>query len=190
MFTRYVEMGLPNLLTFLRIALIIPFCILFYVDTDTARWVQIVIFLVACATDYFDGYLARTLGQFSKIGRFLDPIADKLLVAVTLLFLSGKGVITGVNMIPAAIILSREILVSGLREFLAELHVPMPVTKMARWKTTIQLTALCGLLGATGGWFTIFIRNLGLLSLWLAALLTILTGYDYFRAALGFLKKE
>lgn len=182
-------MNWPNILTILRIVLILPFCILFYVDAPEARWAQVGIFLVACATDYLDGYLARALGQLSRIGQWLDPIADKLLVAITILFLVGKDIIADINMVPAAIILSREILVSGLREFLADLQLPLPVTRMAKWKTTIQLAALCWLLGPDGGWFLTFVRDLGLVSLWVAAVLTVLTGYDYFKASLVFFKK-
>jgi CDP-diacylglycerol--glycerol-3-phosphate 3-phosphatidyltransferase len=141
-------------------------------------------------TDYFDGYLARAQGQISKLGQFLDPIADKIMVAAVIMMLvssrkmSGEPVIHGLHIIPALIILLREIIVSGLREFLAESQVSMPVSALAKWKTTLQLVALGALI--LGGAFPaqVWVHNVGLASLWAAAALTLLTGYDYLRTGI------
>src|SRR3989338_3460936 len=133
---------LPNFLTFVRIALIPVVVGLFYFDRPCSNWLAAAFFILACVTDYLDGYFARTLKQTTRFGVFLDPIADKLLVAATLLMLVGFNRIEGISLIPAVIILCREILVSGLREFLAEVHVSVPVTRLAKWKTGIQMVAL------------------------------------------------
>ena len=152
-----------------------------------------IIFVLYCMvgiTDYFDGYLARAQGQISRLGQFLDPIADKIMVAAVIMMLvssrkmSGEPVIHGLHIIPALIILLREIIVSGLREFLAELQVSMPVSALAKWKTTLQLVALGALI--LGGAFPaqVWVHNVGLASLWAAAALTLITGYDYLRTGI------
>ncbi len=175
---------LPNLLTFMRIALIPVVVVLFYFDRPLSNWLAAFFFILACITDYLDGYFARALKQTTRFGIFLDPIADKLLVAAILLMLVGFGRIQGLSLIPAVIILCREILVSGLREFLAEAHVSVPVTKLAKWKTGIQMGALSLLIIEHIPGFPIPIDEIGILGLWVAALLTLITGFDYLRAGL------
>ena len=169
---------IPNFLTIIRIALIPVVVVLFYFDRPLSNWIVASIFIVACITDYLDGYFARVLKQTSKLGIFLDPIADKLLVAATLLMLVGFGRIQGLSLIPAVIILCREILVSGLREFLAEAHVSVPVTRLAKWKTAIQMIALTLLIIEDIQGFFLPIAAIGILGLWVAALLTLITGFD------------
>ncbi|MDH3912909.1 MAG: CDP-diacylglycerol--glycerol-3-phosphate 3-phosphatidyltransferase, partial [Rhodospirillales bacterium] len=143
--------SLPNLLTLLRIVIIPILVPLFYLDGAYPRWLACGLFGLAAITDYFDGYLARHLNEVSPLGRFLDPIADKLLVAAVILMLVGMDSIQGVVILPALVILCREILVSGLREYLAEIRVPMPVSSLAKWKTVIQMFALGFLIvGDTG----------------------------------------
>lgn len=173
---------IPNMLTIGRIAAIPLLVItLIFLDAPLANWVAFSFYTVACVTDFFDGYLARALGQQSVFGRFLDPIADKLLVASVLLVLVGVDRINDVTVLPAAVILCREILVSGLREFLAEVRVPMPVTALAKWKTTMQMLALGFLLvGPAGPDFgPLTTTEVGIIGLWGAALLTLVTGADY-----------
>ena len=171
--------SLPNLLTLYRIA-IIPVLLLFvYVNQDWARWVALLLYASACITDYFDGYLARNRGEVSALGRFLDPIADKLLVASVILLLVAVGSITGYVILPALVILCREILVSGLREYLAEIRVPLPVSNLAKWKTLIQMVALGVLIVGPAGPALLQVQLSGEIGLWLAAGLTLITGYDY-----------
>lgn len=174
----------PNLLTFMRIALIPVIVCLFYFDRPWSNWIAALFFIAACITDYLDGYFARTLKQTTRFGIFLDPVADKLLVAATLLMLVGFGRIQGLSLIPAVIILCREILVSGLREFLAEVRVSIPVTRLAKWKTGIQMTALSLLIIETIPGVPFSLDPLGIIGLWVAALLTLITGFDYLRAGL------
>ncbi|MBX3568192.1 MAG: CDP-diacylglycerol--glycerol-3-phosphate 3-phosphatidyltransferase [Rhizobiaceae bacterium] len=182
--------NLPNMLTYGRI-LAVPLVVLcFYLEgklqsTDFARWSALAIFLLASITDYFDGYLARAWQQTSNIGRMLDPIADKLLVSTCLLLLAADTdrTIAGWSLWAAIIILCREVLVSGLREYLAELKVSVPVTQLAKWKTTAQMVAIAFLLlGPAGDKIVPYWTQLGITLLWLSALLTLYTGYDYFRA--------
>lgn len=188
---RHVALTLPNLLTYARILAVPAVVGCFYFDGHTARWIALAIFIAAAVTDFFDGYLARAWQQQSALGRMLDPIADKLLVSVCLLLLVAKGDIGGWSLIAAIIILCREILVSGLREFLAELRVSVPVTKLAKWKTTVQLVALALLLAGPAGEEVLPGTELsGLVTLWIAAVLTLYTGYDYFRAGIGHLIEE
>ncbi|MCH7863801.1 MAG: CDP-diacylglycerol--glycerol-3-phosphate 3-phosphatidyltransferase [Proteobacteria bacterium] len=178
---------LPNILTFSRI-LAIPLVIglLLFVNDPLGSWLAFTVYTFACITDFFDGYLARAWHQQSAFGRFLDPIADKLLVASVLLVLVGIDRISGLTVLPAAVILCREILVSGLREFLAEVRVSVPVTALAKWKTTIQMLALGFLLvGPSGPDFgPLTTTEVGIWGLWGAALLTLFTGYDYLVAGL------
>lgn len=177
--------SLPNLLTYGRIAAVPAILLCAFSEDDWARWVSVLVFIAAGITDYFDGYLARALDQQSSLGRMLDPIADKLLVAVCLLILVYLETIGGLSLIAAAIILSREILVSGLREFLADLRVSVPVTWLAKWKTTVQMVAIGVLLACPAG--DRLIPNLtgfGTALLWLAAALTLYTGWDYFRSSI------
>jgi len=175
--------SLPNLLTLSRIV-VIPLVIgLFYVDGDAARWAGCALFVAAAVTDWFDGYLARSWNQVSKFGRFLDPIADKLLVASVLFMLVAFDRLSTVSFLPALVIVLREILVSGLREFLAEVRVGLPVSRLAKWKTGIQMTAIPVLMVGDAATF-MPTRQLGEVGLWIAALLTIVTGWDYLRSGL------
>ena len=188
--------NIPNLLTYGRILAVPVIVVCFFVEgelasSDFARWTALAIFVVASLTDFLDGYLARIWNQTSNIGRMLDPIADKLLVASILLLVAADGTIAGWSLWAAIIILCREILVSGLREYLAALRVSVPVTKLAKWKTTAQLIAIGFLLaGEAGDQVIPFTTQLGLLLLWLSALFTIYTGYDYFRAGIHHLIAE
>ncbi|MAU95763.1 MAG: CDP-diacylglycerol--glycerol-3-phosphate 3-phosphatidyltransferase [Fulvimarina sp.] len=183
-------LSLPNILTYARIVCVPLVVMCFFLEgqlrsPDYARWTALGIFVVASITDYFDGYLARAWNQSSTIGRMLDPIADKLLVAAVLLLLAAEGSIAGWSLWAAIIILCREILVSGLREYLAELKVSVPVTRLAKWKTTIQMISIAFLLaGPAGDKFLPGITQVGLALLWVSALVTLYTGYDYFRAGL------
>jgi cardiolipin synthase len=175
---------LPNLLTLSRIAVIPILVGLFFLDGAAPRWVTLGFFTLAGITDFFDGYLARTRGQYSALGRFLDPVADKILIAVVILMLVAFDRISGLTVLPALVILVREIMISGLREFLAELHVGVPVSRLAKWKTTIQMFALGFLIvgDASPDWIpAILIGDIGV---WLAAGLTLITGYDYLQAGL------
>ena len=159
------------------------------------RWLALGIFIAAGATDFFDGYFARIWGQQSSFGRMLDPIADKLLVASCLLMLAANATIRGWSLWAAIVILCREILVSGLREYLAELRVSVPVTALAKWKTVLQLVAVGFLIAGDAGdhLFAVLsmgripeslmaVTFIGLTLLWLSAILTLYTGWDYFRA--------
>jgi cardiolipin synthase (CMP-forming) len=185
-----VPMTLPNLLTLARILAIPVVVALLYFATPVTAWAALAVYTVACVTDWFDGYLARAWKLTSAFGRALDPIADKLLVGAVLLVLVGTGVIYGLHLIAALIILLREILVSGLREVLAGTRVSLPVTQLARWKTGIQMVALGVLIVADRGASIIpYLRDLpigtiGLGGLWIAGLLTLKTGYDYTAAGL------
>ena len=185
-------LNIPNMLTYGRI-LAVPLIVLcFFLEgrlrsSDFARWSALAIFILASLTDYLDGYLARIWEQTSNIGRMLDPIADKLLVATCLLLLAADTdrTIAGWSLWAAIIILCREILVSGLREYLAELKVSVPVTRLAKWKTTIQMVAIGFLLaGPAGDKLIPYTTQIGIALLWIAAIITIYTGYDYFRAGL------
>jgi cardiolipin synthase (CMP-forming) len=188
--------SVPNLLTYARIAAV-PAVVACMYWTDILqgglwlRWVALAIFIAAGVTDFFDGYFARAWGQHSTFGRMLDPIADKLLVASCLLMLAANGTIKGWSLWAAIVILCREILVSGLREYLAELRVSVPVTRLAKWKTTGQLVAIGFLvLGDAGDRILPVVTPIGLTLLWLSALLTLYTGYDYFRAGVRHLIEE
>ena len=171
--------NLPNLLTLSRIFVIVPIVGLFWVDGGWPRWATLGLYAAACITDFFDGYLARARGEISRFGRFLDPVADKLLIASVILMLCAFERITGVAILAAVVILCREILVSGLREFLATLRTGLPVSNLAKWKTTIQMFALGFLIvGAEApGWVPA--TTIGGIGLWVAAVLTLITGYDY-----------
>lgn len=184
-------LSLPNLLTYARIALVPAVCGCMFVGGDAARWLALALFTLAAVSDFFDGYLARIWGQSSPLGRMLDPIADKLLVSACLLMLCAVNTITGWSLWAAVVILCREVLVSGLREFLAELRVSVPVTKLAKWKTTAQLISLGFLLaGPAGDKVLPHNTDIGLALLWASAILTLYTGYDYFRAGLRFVLED
>ncbi|MCE3230094.1 MAG: CDP-diacylglycerol--glycerol-3-phosphate 3-phosphatidyltransferase [Alphaproteobacteria bacterium] len=176
--------SIPNLLTLSRIALIPIIMAAFYTDNHLGRWVAALAFISACFTDFLDGYVARLWSQTSRFGQLLDPIADKLLVASTLLMLVGFGRIRPVSFLPALIILCREILVSGLREFLSGLQVQMPVTLLAKWKTAAQMIAISLLLIGDISPFGGAVNLIGEGLLWVAAILTLMTGYAYLRLSL------
>ncbi|KAA5607217.1 CDP-diacylglycerol--glycerol-3-phosphate 3-phosphatidyltransferase [Roseospira marina] len=181
--------ALPNAMTLARIALIPVIVATFYIPGPEARWVAAGLFVIAAVTDYLDGWLARKLQVVSDFGRFLDPIADKLLVAAILVMLAGFDRLSDVALVAAVVILFREILVSGLREFLAGRSIGMPVTMLAKWKTTAQLVALPLLLvgdAATLGGLPLDWP--GELLLWVAALLTAQTGYIYLRQGLAHMR--
>lgn len=175
---------IPNYLTFMRI-LVIPVIVLtFYFPGIFWAWFGCGLFILASVTDWFDGYLARKFKSTSSLGRVLDPIADKLLVAATLLMMAAYDRLGYTGLLPAVIIMCREVLVSGLREFLAEIKVGLPVTRLAKWKTGFQMTAIPMLLVADySPWFCYF-GEIGEVLIWFAALLTIVTGYDYLRSGL------
>jgi cardiolipin synthase len=184
--------NLPNMLTYGRIIAVPLIVLCFFLEgrlksSDFARWSALFIFAAASITDYFDGYFARAWQQTSNIGRMLDPIADKLLVATCLLLLAADTdrTIAGWSLWAAIIILCREILVSGLREYLAGLKVSVPVTQLAKWKTTIQMLAIGMLLaGPALDKLLPYSTQAGIALLWVSAIVTLYTGYDYFRAGL------
>ncbi|UGV25403.1 CDP-diacylglycerol--glycerol-3-phosphate 3-phosphatidyltransferase [Rhodopseudomonas boonkerdii] len=189
-------MTLPNILTYARIAAVpvVVGCIYWQSSMDGPlwlRWVAVAVFLAAAITDFLDGYYARIWNQQSSFGRMLDPIADKLLVASCLLMLASDATINRWTLWAAIVILCREILVSGLREYLAGLRVSVPVTKLAKWKTAAQLVAIGFLLaGEAGDVLFGYVTFTGIVLLWLSAIVTIYTGYDYFRAGVRHLFEE
>ncbi|MBL4646963.1 MAG: CDP-diacylglycerol--glycerol-3-phosphate 3-phosphatidyltransferase [Rhizobiales bacterium] len=182
---RSAVFNVPNILTYGRILAVPAVVGSLFLAGDFGRWLGFSLFIIASITDFLDGYLARAWHQQSALGRMLDPIADKLLISVTLIVLCADQTITGMSIWAAVIILMREISVSGLREFLAELRVSVPVTQMAKWKTAFQMVALACLLAGTAGDKIIpYVSEAGGILLWLAAILTLYTGYDYFRAGI------
>jgi len=189
-------LALPNILTYARIAAVpVVVGLLFWQSILGGelwlRWAALAIFIAAGVTDILDGYLARMWGQQSSLGRMLDPIADKLLVASSLLMLAAGTTIRGWALLAAIIILCREILVSGLREFLAELRVSLPVTQLAKWKTAGQLVAIGFLIAGEAGEKVLPITiEIGITLLWLSALVTLYTGWDYLRAGLRYMIDE
>jgi CDP-diacylglycerol--glycerol-3-phosphate 3-phosphatidyltransferase len=180
---------LPNILTLSRIFTVpILVGLLWYPGWELGYGLGFALYCLMGITDYFDGYLARAQGAVSRLGQFLDPIADKIMIAAVIVMLVGTrhdaASITGLHLIPALIILLREIAVSGLREFLAGLRVSVPVSQLAKWKTTLQMVAFGALIlaGALPNQF--WIKQVGLVSLWAAAVLTVITGWDYLRVGL------
>jgi cardiolipin synthase (CMP-forming) len=173
-------LNFANILTMSRIAAIPAIVGLLLVQGLVWHWIALALFVLACVTDWFDGYVARRLDQVSPLGRFLDPIADKLVVAAVLLVLVAIDHIDGWSVLAALVILCREILVSGLREFLAELRVGVPVSMLAKWKTTVQMVALGFLIVAKPeSQVPINAMLIGEILLWIAAVMTVVTGYDY-----------
>jgi CDP-diacylglycerol--glycerol-3-phosphate 3-phosphatidyltransferase len=177
-----------NLLTLSRIAAIPLVVACLWLDRGWSQWLSMILFVAAAVTDWFDGYFARRYHQISRLGRFLDPIADKLLVAAALLMLVHSGPLRGIHVLAALIILAREILVSGLREFLAELRVGLPVSALAKWKTGVQMVAI-GLL-LVGDAASTTVTTIGLWAIWIAAGLTLITGYDYMRMGLRHMAED
>jgi len=181
-------LNLPNVLTLSRIAAIPLLVACFWLERGWAQWLSMILFMAAGITDWFDGYFARRYHQISRLGRFLDPIADKLLVAAALVMLVDNGQLRGVHVLAALIILAREILVSGLREFLAELRVSLPVSQLAKWKTAAQMAAIAVLL--LGDAAPPIVTQIGLVLIWVAAGLTLITGYDYLRTGLRHMAED
>lgn len=175
---------LPNLLTLSRIIAIPLFCAAFWLPGAWSAWVPLAIFSLAGFTDWADGVLARRMGQMSELGRFLDPVADKLLVAAAIVMLVATDRISGLLVLAAVVIMCREVLVAGLREFLAELRVKVPVTKLAKWKTTAQMIAIGFLIVGHHGPLILPVELIGDTLLWVAALLTLYTGWDYLQSGL------
>jgi len=177
---------LPNILTMMRI-FVIPILVwaFFIEDQLLASWIATVTFFFAGISDFFDGYLARLSGSVSKIGQFLDPIADKLMVAAVLIMVVAMQWVEGVHVIAAVLIMGREILISGLREFLGGQNVVVEVSQIAKWKTAVQMLALghlCGVYAGASIGYPAY--EIGLVLLWGATALTLYTGYDYLKAGL------
>jgi CDP-diacylglycerol--glycerol-3-phosphate 3-phosphatidyltransferase len=182
---------LPNLLTLSRIFAVPILVFLLWKPAPYDYLFTFVLYCIVGITDYFDGYLARAQGNISRLGQFLDPIADKIMVAAVLVMLMASRkadgappIIQDFAVIPAIVILLREIIVSGLREFLAPLNVSVPVSQLAKWKTTLQLVALGALILSGGFPHQLWIHQVGIVSLWAAAALTLVTGWDYLRVGL------
>ena len=183
-------LSLPNLLTLSRIFAVRILVFLLWRPAPLDYAITFVLYCVVGITDYFDGYLARAQGRISRLGQFLDPIADKIMVgAVLVMLISSRKAnpmpeIAGLHIIPALVILLREIIVSGLREFLAELRVSIPVSALAKWKTAFQMIALGALILGGAVPEMPWVHTVGIVCLWLAAALTLVTGYDYLRIGL------
>lgn len=174
-----VSINLPNILTLGRILLILPFAMLFFHGSVMTRWEALALFGLAAVTDWLDGHLARRLHQESALGRMMDPIADKLLVTTAIILLIATGGITGWSIAAALLILLREIAVSGFREHLGPMGVVVPVTTLAKWKTTCQLIAMAILIAPVEA-----VQPIGLVALWIAAVLTVITGWNYLMVTL------
>ena len=175
---------IPNFLTMFRILAIPGIVCSLYIQSFLGDWVAFIFYVVACITDFFDGYIARAMRQTSMVGRFLDPIADKLLVSTILISYVGLDRLVGWNLIPVILIVCREIFISGLREFLADYQIRMPVSQLGKWKTTTQMLALGFLMiypSAPKEWLT---YEVGVLLLWISTLLTLWSGVSYMRCAL------
>ena len=183
-------LSLPNILTLSRIFAVPILVFLLWRPAPLDYAVTFVLYCIVGITDYFDGYLARAQGRISRLGQFLDPIADKIMVgAVLVMLISSRKAnpmpeIAGLHIIPALVILLREIIVSGLREFLAELRVSIPVSALAKWKTAFQMIALGALILGGAVPEMPWVHTVGIVCLWLAAALTLVTGYDYLRIGL------
>lgn len=181
-------LNLPNILTLLRIALLVPIIALFYMESAmgaNAAWICLGLYIIASLTDFFDGYLARKNNQITAFGTFLDPISDKVFVGTLLILLVGFGRLPDFWMITVIIILAREFLVSGMREFLGPHNIKMPVTNLAKWKTTVQMIAVGLLIIGPYLGYTLLIGQLALV---VAAILTCVTGWIYLKVGLKALK--
>jgi CDP-diacylglycerol--glycerol-3-phosphate 3-phosphatidyltransferase len=177
--------SLPNALTIARIALVPLFVAAFFLPGEPGRWIVFVLFCMAGVTDAIDGMIARKLNAESSLGRMLDPIADKLIVSAALLMLASDGTLRGIHLVPALVILCREILVSGLREFLAGADVSLPVTRVAKLKTVMQMVAIGALIASSASEYMVpGVTSVALFGMWVAAALTLYTGYAYLLAGL------
>ena len=186
---------IPNLLTIGRIILVPFFVLAFYLPGFYGDLTAFALFVIASFTDFLDGMLARMLGEESKLGELLDPIADKIIVATALILLVMDGTIRQYEVIAAIIILTREILISGLREFLAKGQIKLPVSNLAKLKTFLQMVAIALLLtGETGNKILNFqdynAQTIGIILLWLSAFLTLFTGYEYLRKGIDHAMSE
>ena len=183
--------SLPNVLTVSRIVLVPLFVIAFFLPGESGRWIVFVLFCLAGVTDAVDGMIARRLGAVTSFGRMLDPIADKLIVSAALLMLAADKTIYGIHLVPALVILCREILVSGLREFLAEAAVSLPVTRIAKAKTAVQVVAIAALIASSATERMIpGVTAAALFGLWVAAALTFYTGFEYLKAGFAHARTE
>lgn len=179
----------PNYLTVIRIVIIPLVALFLLINTDLSRWIALLLYCLAGLTDFFDGYIARKTGQSSALGRFLDPIADKLLVATIIIILIIMGDrmdgLSAVNAFAGIIIVLREITVSGLREYLAEIKISVPVSSLAKWKTAFQLLSLGFLIiGSEASPKFIPSGDIGVFLLWISAIFTIVTGQNYLRSGI------
>lgn len=182
---------IPNYLTMFRIASVVVVYLSFYVAAPLGHWLAVSVFVFGAITDFLDGYLARKFDALSDFGRMFDPIADKLMVLICLVMLVSSGVITSAHLPAALIIIAREILVSGMREFLNGHAVTLPVSTLAKYKTSLQMVALaCLLAGPSGEAVLPGLLTFGFAMLWLSTLLTVITGYDYLRASLRHLRSQ
>ena len=179
-----MKFNLSNILTLSRIIIIPIIVALIYLQGPIYGWIAFILFCIAGITDFFDGYFARIRNEVSNLGTFLDPIADKLLVAAVILILTSKKTITDWETIPALIILLREIAVSGLREYLAGIKVSVPVSRIGKLKTSIQLIALALLILAESQISVLPIIFIGKIALWVAGILTLYTGFDYLKSGM------
>lgn len=183
--------NLPNILTISRIVVIPVIFLTIYIQTSWWYLIAGLLFIIAAITDYLDGYLARSRNELSSFGRLLDPIADKLLVVSALVIIVANRLVWDISYIPVIVILCREVLVSGLREFLSEVRVGLPVTRLAKWKTAFQMMALGFILMAPAkffnGWYPLW-SIIGEIFLWIAGVLTFITGYQYFQKSLDYIK--
>ncbi len=187
----------PNILTALRLLAAPAVAVMFlYFHRPWADWFALVLFIGAAITDWFDGYLARAWKQTTKLGTMLDPIADKAMVVIALMVIVGYSSMSPWLVLPATVILFREVFVSGLREFLGDTAGTLKVTKLAKWKTTAQMIAIAVLFGqgvaehyiGAMAWITVMLGHAGLWILWIAAALTLITGMDYFKKSMPYLK--
>ncbi|MDR0406885.1 MAG: CDP-diacylglycerol--glycerol-3-phosphate 3-phosphatidyltransferase [Holosporales bacterium] len=183
-----MQLSIPNILTLARMGAV-PFVVAcFYWNSPWASVAEITLFLLACVTDFFDGYIARQQEQVSEFGRIFDPIADKLLISAILLMLAGTHVLSKLSLIPTAIILCREVLVSGLRESLSQNTDALLVTNYAKWKTASQMVSISVLLVAHALPNWMILSLLGQIGIWITALLTLVTGVRYFKKALALMQ--
>ena len=179
-----MKFNIANFLTIARIIVIPIIVICIYLKSPFYGWMAFILFCIASITDYFDGYIARIRNEITNFGTFLDPIADKLLVAAVILILTSKGIIADWETIPALIILLREIAVSGLREYLAGIKISVPVSRIAKLKTSIQLIALALLILSESQISLLPIVFIGKIALWAAGILTLYTGFDYLKSGI------
>lgn len=174
-------MTLPNFLTLFRIVVVIPFVATFYYSSYEVRWLAVVLYWIACLTDYLDGVIARHQNQISSLGKFLDPVADKILISAALFMLAGQGVLKGLSLIPALVILGRELFVSDFREHLKQSNVPLKVSFFSKLKTLTQMVSLSLLVMYDPIPLSATLYNLGIVLLWLSAIFSCVTGYQYFK---------